>query len=280
MATPPKEGSDIPPVGEPPYTYEEPPPPWPDPPSGCGTPITISTPEVEGRMDYRAQEWLKVPVPGALHALPLFESGRIGGALDPNEASPPSYKRNPHVIEEPNGQVSSWLPGYGDGWWVLGPGEFETWDAYGEDVLPGSRWPAHPPNVSLLLLSAVRSQGALDTYGANSITPDPISTYLAFGTAHQQKRTPNDGCYFGYDPSSGELTLNFTDSDGDDISDVDTRAFVINGKLTVRDSIDPIGLQLTPQESNPGDSNTLWVTEAGVLMFGASIVSLTIEGEL
>lgn len=49
----------------------------------------------------------------------------------------------------------------------------------------------------------------------------------------------------------------------------------IPGKLTVGGLIDPTGLQLTDQISNPGSPNTLWVNTGGQLLFGANQINTT-----
>lgn len=51
----------------------------------------------------------------------------------------------------------------------------------------------------------------------------------------------------------------------------------IHGKLTVDGMIDPTGLQLTPQNSNPGDQYTLWTTSSEVY-FGSC--RLLCEGDI
>ena len=55
-----------------------------------------------------------------------------------------------------------------------------------------------------------------------------------------------------------------------------TSELTINGKLTVTGLIDPTGLELTPQSSNPSNAYTLWVnsSDSNKLYYGASEVGV------
>lgn len=48
----------------------------------------------------------------------------------------------------------------------------------------------------------------------------------------------------------------------------------IPGKLNVGGLIDPTGLQLVQQGTNPGDANTIWINTSGFIQFGSSSIQL------
>lgn len=68
------------------------------------------------------------------------------------------------------------------------------------------------------------------------------------------------------------------------VDDLDTPYFkVTNSEITISNNlvvgglVDPIGLQLTPSVSNPGNAQTLWVNDMGNLLFGNSKMPETLS---
>lgn len=195
--TAPSEGEDIPPSEDPGVPPAE---------SDCGPAMGQFTDSMADQLGYEGEDGLKVPLVGSIFSLPVFASATTTVSDDPNVNSEPAYKRSPRVVMNEAGQVESWLPGEADGYIVFAPPEFEPWDAYGEDDLPGSQFPSDPGQTTVLLLNAARTDGG-DT---------DIQTIFAFGEADKTTRYPKNGIYFEYDPATGILNIQHTDANAAD----------------------------------------------------------------
>lgn len=238
--TPPAEGESIP-------KSENPPPPPPE--SDCGPAMGQFTDSMADQLGYKGEDGLKIPLVGSIFSLPVFASATAVASDDPNVSSRPAYKRSPRLVMNDDGQVESWIPGEADGYIVFAPPEFEPWDAYGEDDLPGSQYPSDPGQTTVLLLNADRTDGG-DT---------DIQTVFAFGEASKTSRYPKNGIYFEYDPGTGVLAIQHTDASGNDANvanGVTIDGVAVGGGSGVTFPIEAPDDQAAPQYSFDADTVT------------------------
>ncbi len=101
---------------------------------------------------------------------------------------------------------------------------------------------------------------------------------LAFGHPGFAQGRPVNGWDVQLSAPGGDLLFTPTDEEGN--ADEAPRAVQINadavvtGKLTVEGLIDPTGLQLDPQSSNPGTSPTLWADNDSLPRWGSAALML------
>lgn len=108
--------------------------------------------------------------------------------------------------------IHSLHEGTGDGILCFHPPELQDYMLHGSGVNPDSRWPTNISEVTVLLHNCGRADGS---------TGDVTVTRLAFGNPLSRTVKPKSGVYFEYDPSTGTLAIQHTDSSGADDSNGD-----------------------------------------------------------
>ncbi|GIK30265.1 MAG: hypothetical protein BroJett007_34030 [Chloroflexota bacterium] len=245
---PPPPAAGVPPTETPPQP-PAPPSASAPPEEGCGQPLAVAVGPVQDMLGgKKLDEQMSAPVVGNFHCLPIHSRDRwVNSATSANQFV--LYDDPPFVKKDEFGRYTSVHSGYGDGVVAFSPPQLFDHHLYGDGYLLDSLWPKTISEPTLMLINGDRGTSA---HG------DHARSYLAFGLPIPTTNKPKSGVYFEYDPATGVLNIQHTDSTGEDTT-------VANG-VTIDGSPIGSGSVTFPLEAPDNATGAQYAFDAGTVV--------------
>jgi len=208
----------------------------------------------------KLDEQMSAPVVGNFHCLPIHSRDRwVNSATNANQFV--LYDDPPFVKKDEFGRYTSVHSGYGDGVVAFSPPQLFDHHLYGDGYLLDSLWPKTISEPTLMLINGDRGTSA---HG------DHARSYLAFGLPIPTTNKPKSGVYFEYDPATGVLNIQHTDSTGGDTT-------VANG-VTIDGSPIGSGSVTFPLEAPDNATGAQYAFDAGTVV-GSDLAGMGFDHE-